>query len=62
MQLVRTQSAGEGTLTLVLSDAPLGLLGWTVVDAQGRTTTIALSDVRLGGAVPQSLFVLPKAD
>ncbi|KXV00515.1 hypothetical protein AD929_10940 [Gluconobacter potus] len=62
VQVVRTRSAGEGTLTLVLSDAPLGLLGWTVVDAQGRTTTIALSDVRLGGTVPQSLFVLPKAD
>ena len=62
VQVVRTQSAGEGTLTLVLSDAPLGLLAWTVVDAQGRTTTIALSDVHLGGTVPQSLFVLPKAD
>lgn len=62
VQVVRTQSAGEGTLTLVFSDAPLGLLGWSVVDAQGRTTTISLSDVHLGGTVPQSLFVLPKAD
>ncbi|MDE7539164.1 LolA family protein [Gluconobacter sphaericus] len=62
VQVVRTQSAGEGTLTLLLSDAPLGLLGWTVVDAQGRTTRIALSDVHLGGTVSQSLFVLPKAD
>ncbi|MFT8807659.1 LolA family protein [Gluconobacter sp.] len=62
VQVVRTQSAGEGTLTLVFSDAPLGLLGWSVVDAQGRTTTISLSDVRLGGNVPQSLFVLPQAD
>lgn len=62
VQVVRTQSAGEGTLTLVFSDAPLGLLGWSVVDAQGRTTTISLSDVHLGGSVPQSLFVLPKAD
>ncbi len=62
VQLVRTQSAGEGSLTLVFSDAPLALLGWSVVDAQGRTTTIALSDVHLGGTVSQSLFVLPKAD
>ena len=62
IQLVRTQSAGEGSLTLVFSDAPLALEGWSVVDAQGRTTTIALSDVHLGGDVPQSLFVLPKAD
>ena len=62
IQLVRTQSAGEGSLTLVFSDAPLSLEGWSVVDAQGRTTTIALSDVHLGGDVPQSLFVLPKAD
>jgi len=62
IQLVRTQSAGEGSLTLVFSDALLALEGWSVVDAQGRTTTIALSDVHLGGDVPQSLFVLPKAD
>lgn len=62
VQVVRTQSAGEGTLTLVFSDAPLALLGWSVVDAQGRTTTISLSDVHLGGSVPQSLFVLPKVD
>lgn len=62
VQLVRTQSAGEGNLTLVFSDVPLALLGWSVVDAQGRTTTIALSDVRLGGNVSQSLFALPKAD
>ncbi|MBS1027506.1 LolA family protein [Gluconobacter albidus] len=62
IQLVRTQNAGEGSLTLVFSDAPLALEGWSVVDAQGRTTTIALSDVHLGGTVPQSLFVLPKAD
>lgn len=62
IQLVRTQNAGEGSLTLVFSDAPLALLGWSVVDAQGRTTTIALSDVHLGGTVSQSLFVLPKAD
>ena len=62
IQLVRTQSAGEGSLTLVFSDSPLALEGWSVVDAQGRTTTIALSDVHLGGDVPQSLFVLPKAD
>ena len=62
VQLVRTQSAGEGSLTLVFSDAPLALLGWSVVDAQGRTTTIALAEVQLGGTVSQSLFVLPKAD
>jgi len=60
--LERSDNPGEGNLTLLLSDSPLALLGWIVQDAQGRSTTIALSDVHLGGAVAQSLFVLPKAE
>ncbi|MBS1087913.1 LolA family protein [Gluconobacter wancherniae] len=60
--LERSDNPGEGNLTLLLSDSPLALLGWIVQDAQGRSTRIALSDVHLGGAVAQSLFVLPKAE
>ncbi|EHH69377.1 LolA family protein [Gluconobacter morbifer] len=62
LRVVRTDNPGEGALTLVFSDNPLSLLGWVVVDAQGRTTTIALSGVHLGGQVSQSLFILPKPE
>ncbi|MFT8366584.1 MAG: outer membrane lipoprotein carrier protein LolA [Gluconobacter cerinus] len=62
LQVEKTESPGEGNLTLIFSEAPLALLGWEVVDAQGRTTRIALSDIRTGGSVSQSLFTLPKSE
>ncbi|MBS0993660.1 outer membrane lipoprotein carrier protein LolA [Gluconobacter cerinus] len=62
LQVEKTESPGEGNLTLMFSEAPLALLGWEVVDAQGRTTRIALSDIRMGGSVSQSLFTLPKSE
>jgi len=62
LQVEKTESPGEGNLTLMFSEAPLALLGWEVVDAQGRTTRIALSDIRTGGSVSQSLFTLPKSE
>lgn len=62
LQVEKTDNPGEGNLTLVFSEAPLALLGWEVVDAQGRTTRIALSDVKTGGSVSQSLFTLPKSE
>lgn len=54
--LVRSASPSEGSLTLLLGDAPLSLLGWTVVDAQGRATRIALSGLAGGGSFPPGLF------
>ena len=54
--LVRTATPSEGSLTLLLGDAPLSLRGWTVVDAQGRVTRIELSGLAGGGAFPPGLF------
>ncbi len=54
--LVRTATPSEGSLTLLLGDAPLSLRGWTVVDAQGRVTRIDLSDLASGGGFPSGLF------
>lgn len=56
---VRTEAPGEGTLIMALSEQPLALRGWTVVDAQGRQTRVALSDIAQGVRVPDSLFALP---
>ena len=54
--LVRTASPGDGSLTLVLGDAPLSLKAWSVIDAQGRETRIDLFDLAVGMPIEQSLF------
>lgn len=54
--LVRTASPGDGSLTLVLGDAPLSLKAWSVIDAQGRETQIDLFDLAVGLPIEQSLF------
>ena len=54
--LVRTARPTDGSLTLTLSDTPLVLRQWTVVDAQGRQTTVTLTNIELGGRFDQNLF------
>ncbi|WP_419731064.1 LolA family protein [Lichenicola sp.] len=54
--LVRTATPGDGSLTVVLTDNPVALKGWSVIDAQGRETHVDLFDITTGLAVPQSLF------
>ena len=56
LTLVRTDSPGDGTLTLVFADNPLVLRQWIVVDAQRRETHVTLSDVQLGGSFDPALF------
>jgi outer membrane lipoprotein-sorting protein len=46
-----------GSLTMVFRDNPLALEEWTVVDAERRATTIALSDEEFGMALDPNLFV-----
>lgn len=50
-----------GTITLFFQKTPQGpaglmLAGWRVLDGQGRTTLVQLSNVRLNVSVPQSAF------
>jgi outer membrane lipoprotein-sorting protein len=47
-----------GGITLRFSEAPLALKGWTVLDAQGRTTEIALKGFSPRSTLPANLFVL----
>ncbi len=46
----------DGSLVLAFADKPLGFTGWTVHDAQGQTTVVALSAVDLNPDLPDSLF------
>ena len=46
-----------GSLTLVLSAAPLRLLQWRVTDAQGYVTIVTLHDLETNIRLPRRLFV-----
>lgn len=54
--LVRSARPLDGSLRLVLSEPPLTLRQWTVVDAQGRATTVTLTNIERGGRFDQGLF------
>ena len=54
--LVRTESPGDGSLTLIFADPPLTLRQWTVVDAQRRETHVTLYNAQLGGSFDPQLF------
>jgi outer membrane lipoprotein-sorting protein len=54
--LYRTRSPGDGSITLVFADNPLALRQWTVVDPQGKETSVTLFDVVLGGRFDSKLF------
>ncbi len=48
---------GQGTLTLLFSEAPLALKQWRVIDAQGLATTVALFDLEINPPLSAKLFV-----
>ncbi|MBS0638251.1 MAG: outer membrane lipoprotein carrier protein LolA [Acetobacteraceae bacterium] len=56
MTLVRTDSPGDGSLTLIFTDQPLALRQWVVVDAQRRETHVTLTNIALGGRFDPALF------
>jgi outer membrane lipoprotein-sorting protein len=56
LTLVRTDSPGDGSLTLIFADPPLMLRQWTVVDAQRRETHVTLYNAQLGGTFDPQLF------
>ena len=46
----------EGSLTLVFGDKPLEFAGWTVTDAQGKTTSISLNQLDFNPQLSSRLF------
>jgi outer membrane lipoprotein-sorting protein len=56
LTLVRTESPGDGSLTLIFADPPLTLRQWTVVDAQRRETHVTLYNAEVGGSFDPQLF------
>ncbi len=56
LTLVKTEDAGEGSITLIFGDRPLILKKWTITDAQGITTTVSLLKSRFGIPLKAELF------
>jgi len=54
--MVKADDPLAGRLTLVLTARPIALKKWSVLDAQGVTTKISLSNVRMGGKMDAALF------
>ncbi|MEM9764654.1 MAG: outer-membrane lipoprotein carrier protein LolA [Pseudomonadota bacterium] len=48
----------QGSITMVFSDQPLELRQWVVLDAQGLTTTVALSETRANIKLDPELFFI----
>ncbi len=55
--LVQKKKPTEGSLTLELTDKPIGLKQMTVVDATGNSTTIQLQNAQFGPVLDDKLFV-----
>ena len=56
LALVKTEDAGEGSITLIFGDRPLILKKWTITDAQEITTTVSLLKSRFGVPLKAELF------
>ncbi|MBM3951385.1 MAG: outer membrane lipoprotein carrier protein LolA [Rhodospirillales bacterium] len=55
--LVQAADPGQGALALVFADKPLALRKWTVTDAQGAVTDVALLAPEFGVALEPKLFL-----
>ena len=54
--VVESAQPDSGSLTLVFTENPLMLRQWTVVDQQGKTTSVTLSGLQFGMALDPRLF------
>jgi len=52
----RHENPGEGKIALIFSTAPVALLRWEVIDAQGVVTTVSLEHPQFGVPVDEELF------
>ncbi len=54
--IVQTDDPRAGRLTLIFAERPLQLTNWVVVDGQGATTRVALSEIQTDVPIPAQLF------
>ena len=56
VSLVQSDDPRAGRLTLVFAESPRQLVTWVVVDSQGATTRVALSEILNGTQIDPRLF------
>lgn len=56
ISLIRREDPDAGYITLVFKDNPVSLKEWSVVDAQGITTRVVLSNIQSNVQLPAGLF------
>lgn len=56
MAVFRTTAPNEGRITLILEENPMQLRQWEVLDAQGRTTRVTLTQIETGVRFDPFLF------
>ncbi|MES2711280.1 MAG: outer membrane lipoprotein carrier protein LolA [Pseudomonadota bacterium] len=54
--LFRTDSPGDGRLTLIMEEEPMQLRQWVVLDSQNRTTRVTLSRIETGLTFDTAIF------
>ncbi|WP_421997007.1 LolA family protein [Reyranella sp.] len=54
--LSQSKKPQEGKVIVRLSERPLALRGWTIVDSRGNAVAVALSDLQTGIQLADSLF------
>jgi chaperone LolA len=54
--VVQTSDPNAGSLTMDFTENPMVLRQWSVVDQQGKVTTVVLSEVQFGMALDPNLF------
>lgn len=57
LQMSQTGDPEAGRLTMTFADAPLSLRKWTVVDAQGTSTSVTLVAPDFNVAIPHAVFI-----
>jgi outer membrane lipoprotein-sorting protein len=60
--VAQSSDQSDSTLTMVFSDDPLTLQQWTVINPQGQTTTVALTDLQEATPPGHCTFVLPDSE
>ncbi|MBY8976513.1 outer membrane lipoprotein carrier protein LolA [Rhodobacteraceae bacterium NNCM2] len=58
VEAIDPDAPDQGSITMVFADNPLELRQWVVVDNQGLTTTVALSDTRANVKLGGELFFI----
>lgn len=56
LTIVQTRKPQEGKIIVRMGENPLELRGWTIVDARGNKVSVALSDLKTGMQLADSLF------